>query len=364
MPVKIVHAADFHLDSAFAALTGEQAKLRRREGRELMERLSNYVNQQNADIVLLAGDLFDGAVTYRETIEQLRDALGTMSARVFIAPGNHDFYSAKSPYATLTWPENVHIFKSSEIECVTLPELSCAVYGAAFTNPAQEQSLLDGFAAPDDGLTHLMVLHSDLNAAQAHYSPLTKEQIAQSNLDYLALGHTHLHNGFHRAGKTTYAYSGCPEGRGFDELGDKGILCGTVDKGKTELQFVSFARRRYEIVSVDVTGKAPADSLLAALPENTARDVYRVIFTGETDERGIDLRALEERFAPDFFHLELRDMTHIKQNIWARSEEDSLRGLFLRSLRVRFNAAADESERARIERAVRFGLAALDGRDL
>lgn len=364
MPVKIVHAADFHLDSAFGALSGEQAKLRRREVRELMERLSNYVNQQNADLVLLAGDLFDGEMTYRETIEQLRDALGSMCARVFIAPGNHDFYSVGSPYATLAWPENVHIFKSGAIERVELRSLSCAVYGAAFTAAAQEQSLLEGFRAPEDGLTHLMVLHGDMSAAEARYSPLRKEQIERSNLDYLALGHTHLHDGFHKAGKTTYAYAGCPEGRGFDELGDKGILCGTVEPGKAELQFIPFARRRYEILCVDVTGKNPADALRSSLPESTARDLYRVIFTGETDERGIDIKALEERFAPDFFRLELRDRTRIKQDVWARSGEDSLRGLFLRELRTKYEAAAEESERIKIEQAVRFGLAALDGRDL
>ena len=89
-----------------------------------------------------------------------------------------------------------------------------------------------------------------------------------------------------------------------------------------------------------------------------------MVFTGETDERGIDLKALEERFAPDFFRLELRDRTRIKQDVWARSGEDSLRGLFLRELRAKYEAAAEESERTKIEQAVRFGLAALDGRDL
>lgn len=364
MPVRIVHAADFHLDSAFGALKAEQAKLRRREGRELLERLSNYVNQQHIDIVLLAGDLFDGEVTYRETIETLRDALGAMSARVFIAPGNHDYYSAKSPYATLTWPENVHIFKCAEIERVELPELSCVVYGAAFTDPSQETSLLEGFSAPDDGLTHLMVLHGDLNGTEARYSPLTKEQIEGSRLDYLALGHTHLHDGLHKFRKTFCAYAGCPEGRGFDETGEKGILSGTVESGKVDIKFIPFARRKYEILSVDITGKNPSEALAAALPESTARDLYRVIFTGETDERGVDLKALEERFAPDFFHLELRDQTRIGQDIWARCTEDSLRGLFLRDLREKFDAAVDETEKRKIERAVRFGLAALDGRDL
>ena len=90
MSVKIVHAADFHLDSAFGALSAEQARQRRRESRELLTRLCNYVNQNGVDIVLLAGDLFDSDTTYRETLEALSEALGAMQARVFIAPGNHD----------------------------------------------------------------------------------------------------------------------------------------------------------------------------------------------------------------------------------------------------------------------------------
>lgn len=363
MSVKILHAADFHLDSVFAGLTSEQARQRRRESRQLLERLANYVNQQGVEVVLLAGDLFDGAVTYRETIEQLGDALGAMRARVFIAPGNHDYYAAKSPYATLRWPENVHIFKSREIECVTLPELSCAVYGAAFTDASQETGLLEGFAAPNDGLTRLMVLHGDWDAAEARYNPVTREQIAVSGLDYLALGHTHTFDGVRRAGKTAYAYAGCPEGRGFDETGDKGVLCGTVEPGKVDVRFVPFAKRRYEILTVDVSGGAPADALRKALPDETASDLYRVVLTGETDERGVDFEAIRERFAPDFFHLELRDETRIRQDIWARAQEDSLRGLFLRELRERFDAAAEE-ERPAIERAVRFGLAALDRRDM
>lgn len=363
MSIKILHAADFHLDSAFAGLTSEEARLRRRESRQLLERLSNYVNQNAVEIVLLAGDLFDGASTYRETVEQLVEALGGMRARVFIAPGNHDFHSARSPYATLKWPENVHVFQSREIERVELPELRCAVYGAAFTDAAQETSLLDGFAAPDDGLTHLMVLHADLNAAEARYNPITREQIEASNLDYLALGHTHRFGGVLTAGRTAYAYAGCPEGRGFDETGEKGVLCGAVGPGEVDIKFVPFAKRRYRVLRLDVTDREPEEALQNAMPETAARDACRVIFTGETDERGVDIKSIEERFAPDFFHLEARDETRVRQDVWARAEEDSLRGLFLKELREKYDAA-DDGGRARIERAVRFGLAALDKRDI
>ena len=122
-----------------------------------------------------------------------------------------------------------------------------------------------------------------------------------------------------------------------------------------------FARRRYEVLNVDVTGRSAEDALRAALPDATVRDIYRIIFTGETDERGLDLKSIEEQFAPDFFHLELRDETRIGEDVWARAQEDSLRGLFLRELRTKFDVASSDDERAKISLAARFGLAALEG---
>lgn len=52
------------------------------------------------------------------------------------------------------------------------------------------------------------------------------------------------------------------------------------------------------------------------------------------------------------------------EDIWQRAEEDSLRGLFLRELRRRWKEAKTEEERERVTQAARFGLAALDHRDL
>ncbi len=362
MSIRFLHAADFHLDSAFAGLSGEQAKQRRRESRELPERLKDYVNQNGVDVVLLAGDLFDGNAVYRETLERLTAALGGMQARVFLAPGNHDFWSPRSPCAAADWPANVHVFRSRTIERVELPELGCAVYGAAFMDAAQEESLLAGFAAPDDGLVHLMVLHGEL-AAASRYDPVTPEQIAASGLDYLALGHTHSFGGVLRAGRTAYAWAGCPEGRGFDETGDKGFLAGEASPGEVDVTFVPFARRRYWLLEADVTGTTPEEALRSVMPATAADDLCRVVFRGETDGLGVDIKSIQSRFAPDFFYLELRDETRVRQDVWARAGEDSLRGLFLRELRARYDAAG-EDERRGIERAVRFGLAALDGRDL
>ena len=131
-----------------------------------------------------------------------------------------------------------------------------------------------------------------------------------------------------------------------------------------ELSFVPFARHRYEILEVDVTGKTPREAVEAALPPDTARDLYRILLTGETGEAGADPEGLQEALADRFYALEVRDRTRVAEDIWARAEEDSLRGLFLRELRQKLDAAGSDEERELVTQAVRFGLAALDHRDL
>ena len=104
--IKILHTADLHLDSAFEALPAGKAAIRRAEQRELLSRLAELARSERVDVVLLAGDIFDGGGTYFETGAELVRCLRDMSVPVFIAPGNHDPYDAHSPYAKLDFPQN------------------------------------------------------------------------------------------------------------------------------------------------------------------------------------------------------------------------------------------------------------------
>ena len=131
---KIIHAADFHLDSAFAGLEPEKARTRRGELRELPDRLAELVLAERVELVLLSGDLFDSERVYPETVEALRRALERMACPVFIAPENHDPCTARSPYRTEKWPDNVHIFQDTALAEKVLPSLDCVVHGAAFSS--------------------------------------------------------------------------------------------------------------------------------------------------------------------------------------------------------------------------------------
>ena len=102
----------------------------------------------------------------------------------------------------------------------------------------------------------------------------------------------------------------------------------------------------------------------AALPADTAQDLYRILLTGETGEGGVHTDALKAALADRFYALELRDRTRLAEDLWAKAEEDSLRGLFLRDLKQQLAQAQTEEDRQRVTMAARFGLAALDHRDL
>lgn len=364
--MRIIHAADFHLDSPFDGLSPEQAVERRREQRQILERLSELARSARAEAVLLAGDLLDSDRVYYETAETLARTLGQIDAPVFIAPGNHDYFTARSPYAVNVWPDNVHIFRSGQIESVELPGLNAVVHGAAFTADGQGESLLNGFSAPQDGKLHLMVLHADVDARQgSRYCPVSTADIAASGLDYLALGHIHTCTGVQYAGKVPWAYSGCPEGRGFDETGVKGVLCGEVEPGGiARLELVPLCARQYQIWKLPVTAQDSTDNIADKVLAHAApNDLVRFVLTGESGDMGVDLAALQARCAGAFYSVSFRDHTRVRQDLWARMEEENLTGLFLRCMQKKLAAAENEEQAALIQKATRFGLAALENRE-
>ena len=353
--VKIIHGADFHLDSPFSGLSPQHSAQRRSELRQLPQRLADLARTEGADLVLLSGDLLDGMHIYRETVQALAQALGSIPCPVFIAPGNHDPWSQHSLYAGLAWPDNVHIFSAQTPEGIDLPDLGCTVWGRAFCTSHLERSPLEGLNVPEDGRLHLGCFHGDV-APQSDYGPITREEIAASGLTYLALGHIHQCSGLQREGDTFWAYPGCPEGRGFDETGAKGVLLVAAEPGQVTARFVPLCQRRYEILSVDLTGASHgATALQGVLPEDAAQHIFRILLTGECEAP--DLSALERALSPLCYGLTLRDHTRLPQNLWARREEDSLTGLFLHAMWEKCQAEPDNQL---YQLCARYGLAALE----
>ena len=353
--IKILHSADWHLDSPLQGFTPDQRDSLRRALLALPGKIANICKAEKCNLVLLAGDLFDGP-SGQDSFYAVKNALAEMAVPVFITPGNHDFCSANSPYLTQVWPENVHIFTRPVMESVVLPELSCRIYGAGYT-AMDCPNLLEGFCAQGDERYHIGILHADPAATDSRYCPITKNQIADSALQYLALGHIHKGDRL-TAGETLCLWPGCPMGRGYDEEGEKGVVITTV--GDTvSARFLALDTPRFRDLPCEAGDDALA-ALEAMLPPVGNDDFYRITLTGPSEKP--DLAALTQALSR-FPNLVLRDNTTPPLDLWGSAGEDSLEGAYFKILQDQLRDA-DETQRRRILLAARISRQILNGQEV
>ena len=353
MGLRILHSADWQLDSPFSSLSEEVRETLRLAQGSIPGLLGQLIRQEGCDLALLAGDLFDGKPS-RETVEALKRELGRWGVPVCIAPGNHDFSAGDSPWLVESWPENVHIFTGG-LDDVDFPALNCRVYGGGYRS-MDCPPLLSGFRAEGDARWCVGVLHGDAMNLSSPYCPVTAAQVRESGLDYLALGHIHATGSF-RAGESLCAWPGCPMGRGWDETGEKGVLIVELEQTASAV-FRPLPLPRFYDLKVPVNRDAQA-ALEAILPPAQSPDLFRVTLEGN----GV---LNPEQLKKRFFHLgylELRDETEEEADPFDAVGEDSLRGVYFRLLEEKLEGA--DPEQAEIIRlAASLSARLLDGKEV
>ena len=348
MGLRILHTADWHMDSPFSGFPPEQRARLRNEQRKLPGKIARLVRRESCDLVLISGDVFDSPDA-RESVPLVRQALAECAVPVLIAPGNHDYLSSSSPWLRETWPENVHVFAPG-LSGVDIPKLNCRVYGAGYRG-AECLGLLENFRAEGEARYQLMVLHGDPQRTHSPYCPITGAQVRNSGLTYLALGHIHKSGSF-SAGETLCGWPGCPMGRGYDETGEKGVYIVDID-GAASIRFVSLDTPRFYDLEVD------AGELESILPPVESMDFYRVTLRG-TGEGCVE--DWKDRF-PWLPHLEIIDQRREQEDIWSRIGEDTLEGVYFRLLRQKLDQA-DPAEGEKILLAAEISRKILDGREV
>ena len=354
MGLKLLHSADWHLDSPFAGFSGDQRQFLHRQQRSIPGRIADLCIREGCDLVLLAGDLFDGTAS-RESIDALKQAAERCGVPVFIAPGNHDYVCPGSPWLEESWPRNVHIFTGG-LESVRVDSLNCRIWGAAF-HSMDCPPLLEGFRAEGTEAYALGLFHGDPTQASSPYNPITAAQVKASGLDYLALGHIHKAGSF-RAGAALCGWPGCPMGRGWDETGDKGVYLVHLEGDRAEIQGVSLNLPRFLEKTANISMEA-REALESVLPPARTDDFYRVILTGQGSA---DIPALLRAF-PHIPNLELTDRTEPPLDIWGDEGSDTLAGTYFRLLKEQLTDAYPETAR-RVRLAAEISRRLMEGREV
>lgn len=422
--LKIAHIADLHLDSSFRSFPEVHAEQLREEQRSYLLRLKRICMDEKVQVLLCAGDVFDNPDPHPIWFNRFLSLCRELSELyIYIVPGNHDPYYPNSIWDSGDWPENVFIFKQAGR--VYNSNLLLEVCGSPFTGLREKSDLtadLKGIkmvdtdkvpeAASPETLNmvsragepaiseagfRILMLHGELTASpnsQSNYNPIHEKDPWFDDFDTVALGHIHMSRELRRTNdrNTAIRYAGCPQGRGFDELGDKGFWIETLERkqdfsGKWytdhNSRFVSLQSRRFLIEAIDVSGIEDVRSLELAVQdylkylekqygsESFRKSFLRLRLTGRLplDTAEIDLASLRDLvLAYGLDYAELRNQTRPAWPIDQMRDENGFFGVLVREFdaemrrisKSRKTEEEKEAESLMLEEALNYALEAGD----
>ncbi len=370
--MKILHTGDLHLDSAFCALGARNAEYQRAAGRELLTKIFNTAKEENCQMLLISGDLFDSKFVSPESSALFCKLVENSNIPVVLSPGNHDFYFENSFYAKAQkrLGERLTLFSSPELQIFDFDELRVRVMGYAFCSAALTESPLSGVNIPKkEGYVSLLCAHADIASPVSRYAPITLSEIEALGVDYAALGH--IHNGYDRLGNDRVKYCGFPEGRSFDELGEGGVWIVDIAGKHIECTRKILSQQSFYIYECDIPEHDSEAELGEALCRLIGEKNYpkgthlRLVLCGSCADSSVINNSLEAMVLEkcELDALEIIDRTLPLLDGEYLERDSTLRGELYRTLKPML-ISADPEERRRGTMALKIGLSAIDGRSI
>jgi DNA repair exonuclease SbcCD nuclease subunit len=272
---RIIHAADIHLDSPLRGLgrlgdAGLAAELRAAT-RRAYDNLVQLCINESADLLVIAGDVYDGDWRSYKTGEYFVRGLHTLrdsGIEVALLYGNHDAESSITKRLTL--PDGVRVLSTSAPESVEFDDLGVVVHGQGYAVRDVLDNLAQHYPNRRDGWVNVGALHTGIQgiAGHARYAPCTVDDLTACEYDYFALGHIH-ERGEQAGGDTPVWFSGNLQGRHPGETGPKGALVVDIEPGTAaQVRFEECDVARWDVLEPDLTGCDDVDAVVAAM--NTA----------------------------------------------------------------------------------------------
>lgn len=350
--MKIIHCADLHLGSKIdSKFPREISESRKEEVRNSLKRMVEYANEHLIDVIVLAGDVFDCDKPFKKDKDFFFSVVGNNPDIDFLyLRGNHDSLGEHRELPNLkTFSSAWTAYEYGDVTICgaeIVKENATSLYSTLALNPARK---------------NIVALHGQISDSSG-VDKVNLNKLRGKHIDYLALGHIHEYKTGVLDERGVWAYSGCLEGRGFDETGEKGFI--VLDVGeKITHTFVPFSIRKIERRQLDVTGKT--DGYTAYLQAQGCfsfdkRDIYRIELVGELDA-SVDSFAsdLKKHLSDICLFADVKDLTKKKIDIRAYEGDTSLKGEFVRT--VYANTEYTDEEKAQI---LAFGLRALDDREV
>lgn len=352
--MKILHCADIHLGSKMEArLPKEKSDERKAEVRASFNRMIERAKAAGVRLVLLSGDVFDSERPLKRDKEFFYSVVGNNPEIDFLyLRGNHDGKESYVQYGL----SNLKTF-GNEWTKYSYDELD--IYGIEM-DAGNAQSLYSTLKT-DAGRKNIVMLHGQVGDGSGK-DKINLTKLKNRGIDYLALGHIHAFDCQKLDDRGVWAYSGCLEGRGFDETGEKGFVLLDTD-GAWKTQFVPNSARVIEEICVDLTGTDDFYGAFRKCRQSVkckGKDMLRINLVGEIDYDNATLAVdMRKNFENDYYFVSVKDRTVRRFDTEKIAADPSLKGEFIRTVLARTDL--DEIFKQKV---VDAGLKALSGREV
>ena len=365
--MKIIHCADIHADSKFGThFSKEQADERRKEIVDTFANMVHFARENDVKAIIIAGDLFDTKASQQKNIKKRFSYIISQNPDIdfLYLRGNHDedvefAYDDNLP--------NLKRFSKDGWTCYSYGNVN--IYGREFGSkiPLSTYSEL----TLDSTKKNIVVLHGQIADYKSKDGApvISLPHLTNKNIDYIALGHIHDYKLSKLDSRGHWCHSGCLEGRGFDECGEKGFVLLDVDEaggasGAVEAKFIPLAQRCIHEVEVSLTGLVNYADIMKQISSSIsnlpAKDIVQVDLTGEiSEDTEIEAESYEATLKSDFnfYYIRVKDKTETKIDYQKYENDVSLKGEFIRL--VKETSDLSDEEKSKI---IMTGIKALAGR--
>jgi len=199
--IQIFHIADLHLGLHFRNHPEAQETLAEARYRTL-QKVVNLANERKANILAIAGDLFDRTGMQVGEIQKTVQAVNQFEGNVvLVLPGNHDYITADSSLWDRFKKEakdHVVVLDKNEPFDLSGFGLEAVVYpGPCRSKHSSENAI--GWVSEiekDPSLLHIGIAHGSIKGVSPdfdqQYFPMTVNELKTAGVDIWLMGHTHI----------------------------------------------------------------------------------------------------------------------------------------------------------------------------
>lgn len=360
--MKIIHCADLHLDSKMESnLTRAQAEERRQELLDTFSRMVGFAEDNDVRIIMISGDLFDRAETRKSARKHVLSEISSHPDIDFLyLKGNHDQDDFLENIKESDIPDNLKRFSPDVWTSYIYEEDGNVIVISGRELTDRNVQIFTSNLILDPARLNIVMLHGQIVQGELTRYSIRLEDLKNKNIDYAAMGHFHSYQTEKIDERGVYCYSGCLEGRGFDECGEKGFVL--LDAGKSISQrFIPAARRQMHELIINVSPEMTMRDIYTAMESAcsgiSGEDLVKFVMRGKTDI-DIDVNRALTRFTGRFYFVKISDETGVYINYDEFKNDRSLKGEFVRLLQ---EEDIPDDEKSRI---VETGIRAILGEDI